>query len=394
MDVIRKIGFRKILVYVLLFAIVIIITYILVQGPSTVGDKQDDFVGYWTAGRLIAFQDNPYSQENFININRGLGFEVIVLLPVYYPPTVLPFLLPFGLIPFSLSRLLWLFISIIGVFISGFWIWRLYLGPKNKRWVVILCILSLSPVYFSLMEGQITFLILLGLAGFLYFVDARRWFLAGLLLTVLTIKFQLVYLVWIVALLWIIDQKRWKVLLGLFSFTAVLLAISIILQPSIITDYFSFMLDDSPSQCGYVSISAFFCAISREGTRWMRYLPPLFGAVWVVLYFFKNKEAWIWKDRISIILMVSLMTAPLTWMHDQLLFLIPVIEVAILIIGYGKFDRKVMAISAVYLIMNTAAFIMIPSSRSAQHHYLWMPIVFLLLYLYSKKSFRQQYQIE
>ena len=390
----ENLGFRKILVYLLLAAVVTVIIYVLFQGPSTIGDKPDDFVGYWTAGRLIAFQENPYSIDNFIEINQGMGFETIVLLPVYYPPTVLPFLLPFGLIQFSISRYIWLLLSIIGIFLSGFFIWRLFRGPENKRWVVILCILTFTPMYFSLMEGQITFLILLGFVGFLFFVDERKWFIAGFFLTILTIKFQLVYLVWIIAVLWIVHEKRWKVLLGLLTSAAVLLAISIILQPSIIPDYVSFMLSESPSQCGYVSLSAFFCAISREGTRWIRYLPPLAGAVWGVIFYLRHKDGWIWKERISIILLVSLMTAPLTWMHDQLLLLIPVIEIAILIIGFGKIDQKVISVLAVYLIMNIAAFIMIPNSRHAQHHYLWMPIVFLLLYVHSSRAFRRPGHVE
>jgi len=385
-EFVHRIGIRKIIVYSLLIVIISLIVYILIQGPSTVGDKPDDFVGYWTAGKLIASQKNPYSQDNFININRDLGFDVIVLLPVYYPPTVLPILLPFGLISFPISRYLWLLLSIIGIFLSGFWIWRLYAGPENKRWIVFLCILTLAPSYFSLMEGQITFLILIGLVGFLYFVGERKWFLAGMLLSILTIKFQLVYLIWVVILLWIVHQKRWKVLLGLIFSTALLMTISFIFQPSIFSDYLALMLNDAPAQCGYASISAFFCAISREGTRWLRYLPPLIGTIWVGIYYVNNKESWIWKDNISLILIVSLMTAPLTWMHDQLLFLIPVIEIAILMIGYGH-DRRENWLIVFYLIMNIVAFIMIPSGRTRQHYFLWMPVVFLILYLYSKRNF-------
>ena len=386
MDFFHRYGLRKILVYLLLIAVITIIGYILLQGPATIGDKPDDFVGYWTAGKLIASQKNPYSQENFININRGMGFDVIVLLPVYYPPTVLPILLPFGLISFPISRYLWLILSIIGIFLSGFWIWRLYAGPENKRWIVFLCILTLAPSYFSLIEGQITFLILLGLVGFIYFIDERKWFLAGMLLTILTIKFQLVYLIWVVVLIWMFDQKHWRLFFGLIFSTAFLMTISFIFQPSIISDYFALMINDAPAQCGYVSLSAFFCAISREGTRWLRYLPPVIGTIWVAIYYFKYKEYWIWKDKISLILIVSLMTAPLTWMHDQLLFLIPVIEIVILMIGYG-YDRRANWTIAFYLLINIVTFLMIPSSRTAQHYYLWMPVVFLILYLYSKRNF-------
>jgi hypothetical protein len=385
MRVIHQAGLRKIIVYILLVAVVGVIGYILVQGPSTIGDIPDDFVGYWTAGRLLAFQENPYSLENFVSINEGLGFTTIVLLPVFYPPTVLPVFMLFGLIPYPISRFIWLILSISLIFYCGLWLWRIIHGPNEKRWVIIICVLSFAPIYFSLIEGQITFLILLGLVGFLYYINENQWFKAGLFLSLLLIKFQLIYLILVAVLFWVIFQKRWKVIAGTILASGLLVGITIIFQPSIISDYIIFILSNTPSHCGYVSISALFCLINQED--WLfRYLPTILGVIWVSLYFFRSRDDWIWLEKISILLFVSLITAPLTWMHDQLLFLVPIIEVAVLILA-RKFGLKEESILFVYVVVNIIAISLVPENRFRQYVFIWMPVVLFLLYLYSKRSF-------
>lgn len=385
----HKIGFRKILVYLSLIAVCAIITIVLFQGPSTLGDIPDDFVAYWSAGRLIAFQENPYSLENIVKLNPFLGFDEIVLVPAYYPPTVLPILIPFGLLSFQVSRFLWLLLSIVVIFYCGFWIWRVYGGPQNKRWMIFICFLSLAPFYFSLIEGQITFLILLGLTGFLIFVGKRKWFLAGIFLALLTIKFQLVYLVWIAVSLWVVDQKRWTVIAGLISSSMLLLGIAILLQPSIIIDYLSLILNSAPVHCEYISLSALTCKISGEGNDWSRYLPAVAGAIWLIIFYFRSKDDWSWREKISIILIVSVMTAPLAWMHDQLLFLIPIIEIVILMVWNG-FRKKEFGIIGLYLLINIVAFSLIPGYRIYQSVFIWMPVIFLIIFIYSKEFYSQK----
>ena len=62
--------YRKVLVYSLLLLVVILIGIMLIQGPPTVGERSDDFVAYWSAGRLIAMGENPYSIKNYRRIGH------------------------------------------------------------------------------------------------------------------------------------------------------------------------------------------------------------------------------------------------------------------------------------------------------------------------------------
>ena len=70
-------------------------------------------------------------------------------------------------------------------------------------------------------------------------------------------------------------------------------------------------------------------------------------------------------------------------MHDELLFLIPVLEVTIVILMIRQ-NRTSYFIMAVYLMMNLIALLLIPTLRYLQIYYLWMPILFLGLYILDK----------
>ena len=72
-----KIKYRKVLVYLLLLLVCILIGFMLIQGPPTVGERPDDFVAYWSAGRLIAMGDNPYSIKNIVVTGFFQGTMII-----------------------------------------------------------------------------------------------------------------------------------------------------------------------------------------------------------------------------------------------------------------------------------------------------------------------------
>ena len=67
--------------------------------------------------------------------------------------------------------------------------------------------------------GQMSILLLLGVAGFLHFATRRRDVLAGLFLALTAAKPHVVYLVWIAAIWWSVRDRRWGIGLGV---TAVL----------------------------------------------------------------------------------------------------------------------------------------------------------------------------
>jgi hypothetical protein len=374
---------RKNLVYVLLIFICIIIAILLFKEPSTPSGIPNDFVAFWSAGHLIASQENPYSLENILSLNPELEFDVLVRAQFFNPPTILLLFIPFGLLPFHLSKNIWLLLSVILLIISTLWIWRIYKGPLSKRWIAILCILTFTPAFFALFEGQVTFIILLGITGFLFFAEQRKWFTAGVFLSLLTIKYQLVLPFLITVILWIIYERRWKVIMGAVLVSLISLLIVTIIKPSIIIDYLFFLTHLAPSPCDQPVLAALFCVLGGERIDWLSYIPTTVGIIWLVIIWWRNKDKWSWRERISLFIIISILTAPYAWMHDELLFLIPVLEVAIVILNIRQNITSYFIIVA-YLLMNVIAFILIPTLRYHQLLLLWMPTLFLGIYILAK----------
>ena len=162
------------------------------------------------------------------------------------------------------------------------------------------------------MEGQITFITLLGISGFIFYVERRRWLLTGLVLLLLTFKIQLVYLLWIAIILWILYEKHWRVLFGLIAASLVTFGIAMLLYPSVINDYIIFMIDNAPTHCNNPTLYALLCVLGGEKINWLRYIAPLVGLIWLVIFWWKDRDNWIWREKISIIIIISclLYTSP------------------------------------------------------------------------------------
>ena len=375
-----KNKYRKILVYVLLTLVCIIIALLLLKMPSTVG-WENDFVPYWSAGHLLASDENPYSLENTLHLFPDSGVEGAFLF--LYPPVILPIFIPFGLLPIHLSMIIWLLLSVMLLLISSTWIWRVYRGPSNKRWVMILVVLFFTPAIFALFEAQVSFLLLLGISGFLYFGDQRKWFIAGVFMSLLSIKIQLLLPFLVIVGLWIIYERRWKVMAGAVLAILISLFIVIIIRPSILNDYLLFIPGISVYPCIQPVLGALFCVFGEDRIGWLSYIPTTIGITLLVIIWWRNKDKWSWKEWTPLFIIISLLTAPYAYMHDQVLFLIPVLEVAIVILMIRQ-NRTSYFIMAVYLLVNVIALILIPTLRYDQIYYLWMPILFLGLYILAK----------
>src|ERR671919_249973 len=66
-----------------------------------------DFIEYWASARLLLTGNNPYSPEQHLALQRLVASDTEQPLMMWNPPWTLFFLLPFGLVSFSVGHLLW-----------------------------------------------------------------------------------------------------------------------------------------------------------------------------------------------------------------------------------------------------------------------------------------------
>jgi hypothetical protein len=52
-------------------------------------------------------------------------------------------------------------------------------------------------------------------------------------------------------------------------------------------------------------------------TMWLQYIPAALGCAWALGYFWPRRHAWDWMKNGSLLMVVSLVTAPYSWVYDD-----------------------------------------------------------------------------
>lgn len=304
----------------------------------------EDFVEYWASAKLLNAGQNPYSLTGVLQIESPLGWNKAIPLMNLSPPWALPLLLPLRFI--SSYSLAWFIAEavlsallacsvriLLDIYSSGRPVF-----PQESRWGETVLAFTFYPALLSLKLSQVTTIVLLGFAGFLYFERRKQYGLAGAFLVLASIKPQLGYLIWIALLLNCLRPAEWKVLLSLGSGIGLFSLIALHMRPSAFADYLSL------SQSGY--LKAWPSALgglmripfgTSEGSFPLQFVPPVAGAIWLLFYWYRHRARWCWSERMPMLITVSLLTTAYGWMFDQVLLLIPIVFlVSTLVSAKGK----------------------------------------------------------
>ena len=341
---------------------------------------RDDFIAYWATGRLFATGQNPYDPRQLFQMEKVTGWKGEGPLMVWYPPWVLPLIVPLSWLPYAVGRLAWLLFSLIILFTSGLWLWRIYDGPPRLSWLALMATGAFAPALFSLAEGQIISLVLVGIAGFLHFQKQRKWIPAGICAGLIAIKPQLLGLFWLALLLWSLRQKRLSLMLAAFAVLAASTLVALIANPALLGQYVLTILQYPPD--GRITATfgaALRWAFGHEHT-WVHYVALIPGVIWVIIYWRRHRTDWDWTRQLPPILYACVITAPFAWMHDATILLVAVVQ-ALVLLSMKRKDRKTWIMGGFYLLLNIVALAFIDHWRYQQMLYIWLPWAFLLWYL-------------
>jgi hypothetical protein len=310
-----------------------------------------DFVTYWAAGRLFLSGKDPYSMSAMLGIERSLGWTYAHTLVMLNPPWTLPLVALLALLPFAAAHALWLAVSVVIEAVCALVLWEYFGGERRQRWIALVLVATFLPAATAEHMGQITPLMLAGVTGFLVALRHRRYVLAGACLLLFGLKPHLLYLVLAAILLWSIQKRRWAVLVTP-AVCAVGSALAAIAFNRNVLGYFHETLQaavDTP--CG---VGGALRAIFGVQHVWLQFLPSAAGMVWFAWYWMRHRAAWRWEERMPLLLLVSIGTAPYFWAHDFVLGLPAIVALAVQV---GRARAWVLAGGAYLLvqiiIMNT-----------------------------------------
>jgi Glycosyltransferase family 87 len=292
-----------------------------------------DFMEYWAAGRLIARGENPYDPGLVRAVQRDAGMDPGMAVMMWNPPWALPVVLPLGLLPISTALLVWWAVQFIALFASAELLWRGSGGPPGKSWLAWLLTATFAPVTMLLGAGQITGLVLLGVAGFYYALRCDRPAQAGACAALGALKPHLLVLFALGLLLDAGSRRGRQMLLGGIATLGVATAIPLLLNPHILGQYVDVTTaGDSADHRGlgwwfHPNIGSWL-RIWIGGSSWTQALPCL-AAVLVFLVYRARHRCWDWSAQMPPVVVASVVTAPYgAWGFDAVLLLAALIPLA------------------------------------------------------------------
>jgi Glycosyltransferase family 87 len=205
-----------------------------------------DFLDPLTAARILRGGSSciycPGAQHAVLSSYAGLNFPVATQSSFLDPPLAAFILKPLAGLEIHAALAVLLVLSLVSLLTAGWLLYRLVLPPGQDRWqrlVMAGAALLVLPSQSSVWVGQWDpFLLLAAVAGVL--LMPRRSFTAGLVLSVLLLKPQLIWLLPIALL----SARQWRTLAGMAAGGVVWAAsTALILGPAHVWDW--------PSATGY-----------------------------------------------------------------------------------------------------------------------------------------------
>ena len=334
-----------------------------VAGGPTAYDP-GDFVEYWSAARVHAAGGNPYDGRQLLPWQRHILGEPdrVEAVMLWTPPWTLPLYAPFGRLNTGDAHRFWLVTQWLLLVVSALALARVYGEGRRRAWLVpVAVLLTSAEVPWLFVYGQNTGFVLAGLAGFLYFRTRGYPVAAGLVGALTAVK---PHLLLPFATLLLLDARTpagRRVLLGGVAAIVVGSLLALVPNRAIFADFAAAL--QAPSTATTKSVGDWQVplfsyrlrmAIDPAQFRW-QFLPAALACLGYAAVRVRTATPWEWRDRLPLVVLVSLLTAPYgAWVFDLVLLIVPVTAMLFTALGTGRLVVVVAAV-ALHLVRYPAA---------------------------------------
>jgi len=354
--------------------VVVVLLYALGLTPAEV--TQRDYIEYWSAGQQLVRHADPYDFAAILQMERKNGMRTDEPRVCFSPPVALEAMVPLGWMKAKPGLILWLVAELGCVLVSIWLVWR-KLGKPDSR--LQLLGLAFAPVVACQMAGQIGAFFLLCLVLFLEFHDTRPW-LAGAVLMPFAMKPHLFVPFAIALLIWCMAQRKFSILAGAFLALGASLAASLAVDPHAWAQY-RHMTATFPLMDWFVpTVGMGLRYVVDRPARWIGFLPEAVGCIWAAWYAWKHRRGWDWITHGQLVVMVSVLAAPYSWVSDQCLLLAAVLWA---IFHAGKRGRTLL----LFLLIDGVMLAQVLTLQSmTSFWFVWTAPAWLAWYLYAARD--------
>jgi hypothetical protein len=270
---------------------------------------------------------------------------------------------PLGFLPALASLVIWV-IACLGCIITSLIL--LEIPPQNRTLAFLF-----APVLGTLMMQQSSPFLLLGFALFLRF-NRSRPFWAGASLLLMAFKPHLFLVFWVILLAECIYRRSIAILLGFVTSLACSSALATLIVPHVWQDYYAVLHSSTLGQNSYPTLPALLREVIDIHLVWIALVPSGIAILWGLAYFWPKRATWDWRRDGMLVMLVTVLTSPYSWISDQIV-LLPSVASALSSLPRRFSAPILMAINGAALVGLSIAF------RSVA----WLPLALLAWYLYA-----------
>lgn len=288
---------------------------------------QCDFRTFYSAGHMLRNGEDLYDYAAEQSAQNSLVTLDPNALPFMSPAYVALLFVPFSFLTFWPAYLTFLAFNLSLCALASV-VMRPYLPSLIARWppIVPLLFLTFMPLGVALTLGQLSILLLFLYCASFAAIESHKPFLAGILLSLTLIKFQVTLPVALLFLLW----RQWRFVTGFLTGTSILTVLSLLITgPKAFAGYLHslfFMSNASSSAAGEAryamfpaqmpNLYGFFHSISH-GASW-GFILTILCSIAILLW------AAIRKPSVPLALLAGTLVSYHFYLYDLTLLLLPI----------------------------------------------------------------------
>jgi hypothetical protein len=275
---------------------------------------------------------NPYRPAELLAEEKLADKKRTEAVMMWNPPPALAVYMPLGAIPPRWASLLWGGTLLVAVFVACDLLWRTYC--ERHRWVGAAIAISFVGTWWLVVYGQNTALLLLGLAGFIYYRRREKPLTAGAFAALTALKPHLLACFGVLLVADVLTRRGAKSLAIGVALIAAALGIALAANPAVLSQFIE--ATRNPAE-GAIPLSAWELPVPAYWLRkwaapthfWVQFVPCALACTAFLVYRVRKGAARNWSREMPLIVAVSVLTTPYGgWIFDLPVLLVPAVWAA------------------------------------------------------------------
>ena len=229
------------------------------------------------------------------------------------------------------------------------------------------------PFIQSLLFAQISPFVLIGIVGFVWALERGNSALSGLFTLLIAAKPHIAYAFWLLLLCFCIRHRKIRLLGSVAVFLIAPVLILFLYNPNILLGMVNALRGQPQFNWVTATPGISLRMVFGLNQTWLQVLPTVLGGLYVI-FFYDYGDTFLWRSKLSPILLLSASTSFYFWPHDNIILLPAIIQILV----WYRFKPESRWLPALLVLVN----ILEPLAPPWRCIYLawWFPVSIALIY--------------